>query len=400
MQEAALMQATVEPLPARDAKCVDERARVLVVARYPVGGIRTHLRYVYPALDRAGYRFTFVVPDDPALSVLKNTLSDLQNAEYVGVPSQGGRCRLWPMVRRLARSGRFAAVHSHGFTAAIHGVLGTLGLRLPHLATIHDVVRPEQFPGLWGRCKRWALGRLLRRIDTILPVGHDVRANLLEHLVSLRGRAERLVTIPNGVPIPPEDEPADVDVRQRLGIDPGTAVLGFLGRFMEQKGFLPLLAALELVRREGCPPFVLLAIGSGDHERAYWSEVERRGLAACVRMLPFTPDVQPLLRSLDLLVVPSLWEALPLLPMEAMVAGVPVLGTDCIGLREVLAETPSRMVRTGDPAALAAGLREALRRPWTDAAREFVPEARRRFDCRTQARRLLDVFEATVAGRR
>jgi len=77
-----------------------------------------------------------------------------------------------------------------------------------------------------------------------------------------------------------------------------------------------------------------------------------------------------------LLVIPSLWEASPLQPMEAMAAGIPVLGTDCIGLREVLADTPSRMVRAADPAALADGLRTALRSPWTAEAREYAAEHR------------------------
>ena len=62
--------------------------------------------------------------------------------------------------------------------------------------------------------------------------------------------------------------------------------------------------------------------------------------------------LRPVLAELDLLVVPSLWEASSVVSMEAMAAGVPVLGTDCIGLREVLRGTPSRVVRAGDPAAL------------------------------------------------
>jgi glycosyltransferase involved in cell wall biosynthesis len=369
------------------------------VVRFPVGGIRTHLRYIYPTLDAAGFRFTFVVPDDDALGVLKSTLGDLQSAEYVGVPGRGARVPLWATVRRLARSGNFAAVHSHGFTAAVHAVLGTFGLGLPHIATIHDVVRPEQFRGLWGACKRWALGRLLRRIDTILPVGHDVRANLLEYLGPLRSRADRLITVPNGVPIPEDSQSAysSRDLRKELGLGPEVPLLGFLGRFMEQKGFLPLVRALEMLRAEpDCPRFQLVALGTGDCEQSYRREVERRGLAACVRMLPFTPDVQPLLGQLDLLVVPSLWEALPLLPMEAMVAGVPVVGTDCICLREVLTDTPSLVVRAGDPRALADGLRQALVHPRTKAARDFVPTARRRFDCRVQAQRTLELFERTL----
>jgi glycosyltransferase involved in cell wall biosynthesis len=162
---------------------------------------------------------------------------------------------------------------------------------------------------------------------------------------------------------------------------------------MEQKGFLPLLGAIERLVREGPPrPFHLVAVGSGDFEREYRAEVEHRGLAGRVSMLGFVMDAGPVLRQLDLLAVPSLWEALPLLPMEAMAAGVPVLGTDCIGLREVLRDTPARVVRAGDEEALCRGLRDALAEPRTEAARVFAEEARERFDNRPSARRLVELF--------
>jgi glycosyltransferase involved in cell wall biosynthesis len=113
-------------------------------------------------------------------------------------------------------------------------------------------------------------------------------------------------------------------------------------------------------------------------------------------------DVQPLLRQLDLLAVPSLWEASPLLPMEAMVAGVPVLGTDCIGLREVLRDTPSRMVRAGSVDQLYRGLRAALEEPRTEAARAFAGAARVRFDNRLSAQLLIELFSdlEMASGRR
>jgi glycosyltransferase involved in cell wall biosynthesis len=94
-----------------------------------------------------------------------------------------------------------------------------------------------------------------------------------------------------------------------------------------------------------------------------------------------------------------LWEASSIVSMEAMAAGVPVLGTDCIGLREVLRDTPSRVVPADDPAALARGLRDALERPWTDEALDFVPRACTRFDNAQYARRLLELFERALAVR-
>jgi glycosyltransferase involved in cell wall biosynthesis len=368
---------------------------VLVVVRWPLGGIRTHLQYNYPTLAQAGYCFTFVGPADSSMDVLQQTLGHLPESEFVGVPVEGPHCRMRPTVRWLLRTGRFALMHSHGLTAAAHAALANLFLRVPHLVTVHDPLRPSQFRGLRGPLKRWLLGRLMYQANTFIAVGEDIRDNLFDYLPPLR--RDRVIVIPNGIDVrhyARREEPAGQDLRRRLGISADTVLLGFLGRFMEQKGFLPLLDALEQVRAEGpARPFHLAAIGSGDCECRYRKEVARRGLDPHVTMLGFTPDIQPLLQQLDLLVVPSLWEASPLLPMEAMCAGVPVLGTNCIGLREVLRGTPSRSVRAGDAAELCRGLQDALANLGTDEARAFVPEACRRFDNDPRALQLLEQFD-------
>ncbi len=256
-------------------------------------------------------------------------------------------------------------------------------------------MRSAQFAGLFGRVKRWALGRLMRRPDAVVVVGEDARTNLLQFLPTLAGRAERVATIPNGIRIRRStDFPRDDSLRRRLGAAPDAAVIGFLGRFMPEKGFTVLLDAVErLAADPTAPPFHVAAFGSGDYRIEYGREVERRRLSGRVTLLDFTPDVHPVLRQMDLVVVPSLWEASSLVSMEAMTAGVPVLGSDCPGLREVLCGTPSRTVRAGDADALRHGLHLALTQPWTEAARSFAPAARHRFDNGRSARRLVDLFD-------
>jgi glycosyltransferase involved in cell wall biosynthesis len=404
------MSTTLPPLLERPREAAPaappaaEGRRVLVVARWPVGGIRTHLKYNGPALADAGYRCTFLGPAGESLAVLRDTLGDLPGAEFVGVPVRGRRCRLWPEVRRQLAGGRFSLLHSHGLTAAVHAAVGNLGLGVPHLTTVHDALRPDQFTGLRGRAKRWLLGRVVARIDVAVCVSADIRANLLEYLPAVRRGRCRPVIVCNGIDagryrgLPAA---ADPELRRRLGLGAEVALVGFLGRFMEQKGFLPLLGALQRLLAEGPPrPFHLVAVGSSDYIREYRRQVERRGLAGHVTMLDFVPDVQPLLRQLDLLVVPSLWEASSLVSMEAMAAGVPVLGTDCIGLREVLRDTPSRTVRAGDEAGLCRGLRQALAEPWAAAAQDFAAEACERFDNARAARRLLELYSVLADLRR
>jgi glycosyltransferase involved in cell wall biosynthesis len=370
--------------------------------RWPVGGIRTYILYNYPTLAARGYRFTFVGPADTWFRRFAEDLRDWEGVEFVEAPLQRKRCRLRSTVRSLLRSGRFALMHSHGMIAAAEAALANLRIGIPHVVTSHDVFRPEQVAGLTGRMKLWILGRLLQQTDAIVNVSHDAQENLLAYIPKLRKKPWQVLTIRNGIDmtrLSDLSELSTTSLRQHLGISTNVTLFGFLGRFMEQKGFLPLLEALEqLVAGNERIPCHLVAVGSGDHEREYYREVERRGLTSHVTVMPYMPDIRPVLQQLDVLVVPSLWEACPLLPMEALALGVPVLGSDCIGLREVLRGTPSMVAPAGNAEAWCRALREAMTTPWTEAARAYAVEARRRFDVTRSARQLGSVFDQLLFG--
>jgi len=341
--------------------------RILVVLRYPVGGIRTYLLYNYPFLLERGFRFTFVGPDDETFAAFQQDVKGWPDVEFVPAPVRGFKCNLRRAVAACLRQRGFALVHSQGFTATVHTVLGNLRRPVPHVATIHDVIRANQFPGVGGRAKRAGLARLLSRANRIIAVSNDARANLLEYLPYLRRFPEKIVTILNGIDtnrFSPGDThtlPCAESLRARLGLNNDVFLMGFLGRFMEQKGFLPLVEALDRVAALSPPrPYHLVAVGSGDCIGRYRrAALSRENVAPHISFVERVPDTAPILRQLDLMVMPSLWEACPILPMEAMCVGTPVLGSNCIGLREVLADSPSRMVPAGDPAALAHAIRDA-----------------------------------------
>jgi glycosyltransferase involved in cell wall biosynthesis len=371
--------------------------RVLSVARWPVGGIRTYMLYNYPFLTAAGYRFTFVGPAGDGFRQLSEELRGWDGAEFVSAELRGKRCLLRPAVRALLKTKRFALVHAQGMTAAVDVVLAGFGLGVPLAATLHDVFRPGEFAGAKGKASLWVLDKLLSRLDLLLAVGEDARANYVRHLPSFAHVPDRLVALPNGidtgrftrVTVEPKE-----GLRAKLGLDPDVRLVGFLGRFMIEKGFLVLVDAVEqLVAAELTSPFHVVAVGSGDYENRSRREVARRQLDRWVSFTGFVPDVAPLLRQFDLVVVPSVSETCPLLPMEAMVAGIPVLGSNCIGLREVLRGSPSVMVPAGDAQSLCRALKEAIANPWTAAARAYAPTAADRFDVRRSALELMGLFD-------
>jgi glycosyltransferase involved in cell wall biosynthesis len=163
---------------------------------------------------------------------------------------------------------------------------------------------------------------------------------------------------------------------------------------MEQKGFLPLLRALQILADDlSLPPWRLAAVGGGDYLGEYRREAGRLGLADRVSFVDAVPNSGPILRQLDVLAMPSLWEAAGLLAMEALALGVPVVGSDCPGLREVLRGSPSPAPKAGDVDLLTRALRRAIRSPWREAAEAYAPIARARFDARRSAEELLRWIE-------
>jgi glycosyltransferase involved in cell wall biosynthesis len=357
-----------------------KKHRILLVVRHPVGGIRTFCRYFYSNLDRAKYHFTLVAPDFPETAVLLSDLKEL-DLHYIPADRNVSNKDLFRLVTRVIRARTFELIHSHGFTAALCSIAAAVRNRIPHILTCHDVFTPRQFVGLKGIAKRTVLGIMLSMIDCIHCVSHDARDNLLAYLPILRFWGRRVVTVPHGIEIDRFLSAEKRDLRKELSLPPESFLIGFLGRFMSQKGFKYLVDAMaEMAERKDLPNRpVVLAFGEGGFIREEKAEVRKRGLAEAIHFLPFVPDVAGTLKGLDVVVMPSLWEACPLLPMEAMVAGVPVIGTNCIGLREVLSNTPAETVPPQDGAALAEALITEMKRPTTSEAREFVTTAAARF---------------------
>lgn len=177
-----------------------EPPRVLLTARWPIRGVRAHLIDNYSALYANGFRFAFVGPDDESLVRLRAGFERREGLAFLGAPVENGRCRLWSVLRGLLRSGGYSLVHSHGLTATAHASLANLGVGLPHVVTLHESLRPHQFPGLLGRLKRWTLTRALLQADAIITASEEARTNLLEHVPALLDRADRLfAAAPDGL---------------------------------------------------------------------------------------------------------------------------------------------------------------------------------------------------------
>jgi glycosyltransferase involved in cell wall biosynthesis len=289
-------------------------------------------------------------------------------------------------------------IHSHGFTSAAVAEPIAVLTRTPHLLTAHDVLLDAQFIRASGAIRRWGMRRLLASVDHVMAVGQDALVNLQEFAPSLRHR-NAASAVRNGIETGAFLGQEIRDLRRERDLDEGVLLLGFFGRFMAQKGFRLLAEAVREVRKRGRDVQVA-CFGWGGFIREEQAMLRHEGLEAYFHFFPHTDVMAAALRGVDAVVMPSRWEACPLLPMEAMVAGVPLIASDCIGLREVIEDTPALAFRSGDGQALAqrieilASERHALRQ----SAEDFREQAAQRFDVRHTAAGLARIYSRFSRG--
>lgn len=374
----------------------NRKRRILLVVCWPVGGIRTFLRYTFRSMDSSAFSLTIMAPDQPELRHLLDDLKDLK-PEFIEIKRDPRSAVAFLSIARTIITGRFDLIHSQGFMSGLYSVLPAKISGTPHLITSHDVLLANQFRGAGGILKKQALSHLLPLADVIHSVGQDAQANLKENIPGLIKSKARLVEIRNGIDVERFCGQGARDFRAELGLSEDVFLIGFLGRFMSQKGFKYLLSALEILLKRPLPrkPLVL-AFGFGGFIREDKALAASKGLDSHIRYLPFEANVAPTLRGLDVVAMPSLWEACPLLPMEAMVCGVPVIGTDCVGLREVLSGTPNQIVPAADSVALAQALEKEMREQGRERALSFKAEAARRFDIKPQSARIHELILAVM----
>lgn len=372
----------------------EQRKRILIVVYYPVGGIRTYLNDVYhhPLFDE--YDFNILTPE--------RHVSDLQSNVFKGKCIQYSSFKdnidLVRQVWKLLGNHKYDLLHSHGFSAGLLAAVPSFIRHIPHLMTAHDIFQENQFKGLSGFIKKNMIGVGLRLINCNMAVSNDARDNLYEYFPFL-GDGTKLIAIQNGIDVDKYRIEEKKDFYQELNLPEKCVLFGFFGRFMKQKGFRFLVEAVgELKASRKSLDFRIITFGWGGFIREEQEYIKSVDLEDLFLFMPHTDDMPTTVRGVDVVVMPSLWEACPLLPMEVMVSGVPLIASNCIGLREVVANTPAIVFELGDVAALTTAMNNYLENSSRhhESAYAFIENACDRYDVANSARGLFAQYQQMI----
>ncbi|MGH7645529.1 MAG: glycosyltransferase [Gemmatimonadales bacterium] len=296
-------------------------------------------------------------------------------------------------VMRLARSCGADVLHAHEFPMFV-GLAPAARLRgLPMVATIHG----REIPAAHGR-RRWALRLAGRLSHRVVAVSMAMERFLVDD-VGLP--ASGVATIYNGIDIDRyrHEGPSD-EVRRSLGLPHGARVVGTVGSLYPVKGQTYLLQAMARVVAHVRDAVCLIA-GRGELGPALEREAAELGLGDRVRLLGYRTDVPALLSLMDVFVLPSLSEGLPLSLLEAQAAGKPVVATRVGGSPEAIADGQSGyLIPPREPVVLAERITSLLEDP--ARARAMGERGRARvattFSLETMARGYLGLFRACADG--
>ena len=284
----------------------------------------------------------------------------------------------------LLRRRKVDVVHLHNRLPLIYGApAGRLAGAV--------VVLTRHGPRTGGRKERWLLrgaGRLLHAFVAVSPE--------LAVLERERGTctAEKISVIENGIDVVRFEGAAArrLAARAALGIPADAWAIGSAGRFAPEKDYPFLVRAAAPLLGEKAR---LVIVGDGTEMPAVKAEVAARGVAPFVALPGMRDDVADLLAALDVFVLSSRMEGLPLVVLEAMAAGLPVVATAVGGLPKLIADGETGfLVPHGDEAALRNRL--AMLRESPETARAVAERgrarARERYSRDRMVQRYLDLY--------
>ncbi len=256
-------------------------------------------------------------------------------------------------------------------------------------------------PRVSYRTRSWAtlaLDQALKGRDDLLISESEASRS---YLIARQGYdPDKVRTIYNGVEPSPRPAPEEIArLRAEAGAGPEDFLIGAAGRLDRQKNHAALIRALAML--ETLKPWRCVIWGEGPEREHLEALIRRLGLEDRVRLLGERPQVAPCLASLDLFVLPSLWEGLPNALLEAMAAGVCCAASAVDGVGEILRDGENGFLFPADDAkAVAQSVLKAMgddasRRQTAAAGQSEVAE-------KFSLSRMLDAYEAAyqeVLGR-
>jgi glycosyltransferase involved in cell wall biosynthesis len=305
------------------------RYKVLVLVKgLNLGGAERLLVDALPYLDRERFEYHLAYLLPWADFLVSQFEAHAVPIHCLGMPSNYHFPLMPQVLHRLQRQERFDLLHAHlPLPGALARIVGRWHSK-PVFYTEHNLLE-YQHP-----LTRWTTRLTYGWNDCVLAVSQGVADSIARLNLD---RKTRVITLLNGVPVEAvRAEARDLDVlRRELAIPEGHLVVGTVAVLSRQKRLQDWLEAARRIAAER-EDVTFLLVGSGPEEGALQTRAEALGLAGRLRMPGFRPDGRRVLGLVDVYLMSSEYEGLPMALLEAMALGKPVVATAVGGIPEVV----------------------------------------------------------------
>ena len=246
-------------------------------------------------------------------------------------------------IKNVIKEEQITIVHSHHRMAALYAEL-VAPKSVVKVANAHNTFTDKK-----------KLTQLAYRNTKVIAVGEMVKKNLTEYFEIPK---EQVCVIHNAVkPFDGNNVPIEVLNEERAK---GNVLIGNIGRLSEQKGMTYFIEAAEITTRTH-PEARFVIVGDGEEREKLQAQVKAKGLQDKVLFLGYRNDIQNVMSQLDFVVLSSLWEGLPLTPIEAYSVGKTVVGTAVDGTPEIICDgADGYLVKPRNPIQLAEKMNELI----------------------------------------
>jgi glycosyltransferase involved in cell wall biosynthesis len=366
-----------------------EPIRVLrVIARLNMGGPALHVSYLTAGLRERGYETTLVAGNLARGESSMAFVADAAGVEIVRLPQLHREVSVVydalsvASLVKLIREHRPHILHTHTAKA---GAVGRIAARLAGDARPPIVVHTfhgHVLEGYFGPAKAELFRRveqaLARDTSRLIAVSPEVRDDLVELGVA---PAEKFAVVRLGIELGERTRPAAdarTQLRRLFGVPEDRFVVGWIGRMTAVKRLPDVLEAFRRLRERGVDATLCL-VGEGPDRTDVEALAHRLGIMRDCLFVGYQRDVAPYYAFFDALLLPSANEGTPVVAIEALAAGLPVVATAVGGVPDVVEDgVDGFLVRRGDVDGLADRLQRLaddpeLRRAMGRAGAERMP---------------------------
>jgi glycosyltransferase involved in cell wall biosynthesis len=362
-----------------------------ITAPSPAGGLERVVHGLARGFLDHGHDVTVLasigsLPDHPFVDWL--TGDDIP----VRAVSLGSRAYLAEIraIEQAAEAVAAEIIHTHGFRSDVLGLVAARRRDTPVVSTVHGLTGGSRAVRLYERIQRSAL----RRFDGVVAVSRP----LADQFAGLGFAADQLHMVRNALLVNANTLDR-ADARRALGLPADGAVVGWVGRFGAEKGpdlFVDMVAGLA-------PDVTGVMIGVGPELVPARDRARVRGVAVRLVLTGRLPAADRYLKALDVLVLSSRTEGTPMILLEAMAAGTPVVASDIPGYAKVATAADgvpaAELVAPGDPVALGAALNRVLAEPEVAASLRDRGVARaEQFDLERLCDLYLEIYERVLVN--